>query len=115
MSMEELFQNKVIRPVIKELHKILLLALAAYLQNKNVKFEQKAESEKMDYLSSAISKDIAFRNMLTGMVAGNLSDDEFSTYLSLNSSDINKRILCILTERFRSSHEEITLLLNKPL
>jgi hypothetical protein len=55
----------------------------------------------MDYIESAIHKDMKFRNILKGLILGQFTLEEYQIY-TLDSSAINKRILSMIKERLKS-------------
>ena len=57
--------------------------------------------KKMQYIDNAIQRDIKFRNLLKGMVIGMFTLSELKDYIQ-NSSNLNKRMMNLLTERLKS-------------
>lgn len=110
MSSEEQFQNKTLRPVIKLQHYLLIEAFKNYIKkHKNVFYEMSLEKRFL-YVENTIQKDIKFRNSLKGMIIGQFTIDEYTTYIE-NSSKLNKRMMNIVKERIQDS---IQLLENVP-
>jgi hypothetical protein len=102
MSSEEKFQNQTLRPVIKLQHELLVEAFRNYIQkHKNVFLEISLE-KRMLYIENAIQKDIKFRNSLKGMVIGQFTIEEYTTYIK-NSSALNKRMMNMVRERLQNS------------
>ena len=99
MSSDERFQNTTIRPIIKLQHDLLIEVFKNYVaKHKNVFYELSLQKQ-LDYLENAIHKDMKFRNSVKGMVIGQFTVEEFNIYIQ-NSSDLNKRIMNIVKERF---------------
>lgn len=113
MSVDECFQNKTMRPVVKLQHDLLLAAFRNYIaKHKNVFYDLNVE-KKMDYIENAIHKDMKFRNSLKGMIIGQFTLDEFEIYIQ-NSSALNKRMMDIVKERLKDNllyFERVNLLL----
>ncbi|SHI74283.1 hypothetical protein SAMN04488096_10471 [Mesonia phycicola] len=110
MSSEEQFQNKTLRPVIKLQHYLLIEAFKNYIKkHKNIFYEMSLEKRFL-YVENTIQKDIKFRNSLKGMIIGQFTIDEYTTYIE-NSSKLNKRMMNIVKERIQDS---IQLLENVP-
>jgi len=102
MSSEENFQNQTLRPVIKLQHELLVEAFRNYIQkHKNVFLEISLE-KRMRYIENAIQKDIKFRNSLKGMIIGQFTIEEYTTYIK-NSSALNKRMMNMVIERLQNS------------
>lgn len=94
---EECFQNRTLRPVIRLQRDLLLAAFRNYIQkHKNVFYDLSIE-KRMDYVENAINKDMKFRNSLKGMVIGQFTLDEYTTYIQ-NSSALNKRMMGLVKE-----------------
>jgi hypothetical protein len=53
------------------------------------------------YIEKATTSDIAFRNQLIGVIVGLFSVEEYLEYAK-NSSNLNKRIITMLIERWKS-------------
>ncbi|WP_162342151.1 glyoxalase [Cyclobacterium salsum] len=106
MSEEEVFQNAVIRPVIKMLHDLLLAYFKHYLVTKKIDFSRLPEREQTGFIENAFNKDTAFRHESRGMVIGHLSPEEYLCYSTMQH-EINRRINTILKERINSNRESL--------
>ena len=103
----EKFQNEVIRPVIKMQHELLISSLKNYLQKRKVDFSILPDKKKRSKISSIYKTDNNYKNMTLGFVIGQFSMGEF-TFYSENSSEINKRILQITSQRIKDSISEVS-------
>ncbi len=103
----EKFQNEVIRPVIKMQHELLIGSLKNYLQKRKVDFSVLPDKKKRSKISSIYKTDNNYKNMTLGFVIGQFSMDEFKFYAD-NSSEINKRILQITSQRIKDSISEVS-------
>lgn len=106
MSEEEVFQNGVVRPVIKMLHGLLLAYFRHYIVVEKIDFSRLSEKEQTDFIESAFNKDMAFRSELRGMVIGHFSTEEYLLYSGMQR-EINRRINTILKERLSSNRESL--------
>lgn len=100
-SLEEDFQNKTLRPIIKMQHDLLVAYFKAYLIVKKCKFGTLSNLKQRDYVTAAFKKDSAFKLELRGLIIGHFTTDEFVIY-SKNKSDFNKRILAMIQQRITS-------------
>ncbi len=101
ISTEEFFQNNTLRPILKFQNDLLIELFINYAhKNKNVFFELSQE-KKCTYIEKVTISDTAFRNQLLGIVIGLFSTEEYFEYIK-NSSNLNKRIINMLIERWRS-------------
>lgn len=100
-SSEELFQNEVLRPILKLQNDLFVMSLSNYIVKNKIDFYSKTVEKKLSIIENAIQKDIKFRNALKGMVIGLFTIDEYSLYIK-NSSNLNKRMMLMLIERLKS-------------
>jgi len=97
MSTEERFQNLVLRPIIK-LQKLLFVEVFInYVKKHKSVFYELSIDKRADYIENAIHKDMKFRNSIKGMIIGLFTIEEYKLYI-LNSSALNKRMMCIVRE-----------------
>ena len=113
-SSEELFQNEVLRPILKLQNDLFMMSLSNYIVKNKIDFYSKTVEKKLSIIENAIQKDIKFRNALKGMVIGLLTIDEYSLYIK-NSSNLNKRMMLMLIERLKNQVQlfENEAILNK--
>lgn len=100
-SSEEKFQNQTLRPILKIQNDLLLLVFKNYITKQKVDFAALSPEKKMQFIENAIQRDIKFRNSLKGMVIGFFTLSEYETYIQ-NSSNLNKRMMNLLIERYKS-------------
>lgn len=101
MSSQEFFQNNTLRPILKLQNDLILALFRHYVEKHKGVFYELSPERKMDYIESAIHKDMKFRNILKGLVLGQFTLEEYRVY-SADSSAINKRILSMIKERLKS-------------
>jgi hypothetical protein len=102
MSVDELFQNKTLRPIIKLQHDLFIAVFKNYsVKHKNV-FSELSLQKQLDYIDNAIHKDMKFRNSIKGMIIGQFTVEEYALYIQ-NSSALNKRMMNIVKERLIDS------------
>lgn len=101
MSEQEHFQNETLRPILKLQNDLILDLFRHYVEKHKGVFYEISPERKMDYIESAIHKDMKFRNILKGLVLGQFTLEEYRAY-SKDSSAINKRILSMIKERLKS-------------
>ncbi|MBF6640769.1 glyoxalase [Flavobacterium sp. J49] len=107
-SLEEVFQNKTLRPILKLQNDLFIQVFINYaLKQKNVFFSLTPE-KKMAYIENVIQRDIKFRNSLKGMVIAFFTLEEYAEYIQ-NSSNLNKRMMNMLIERLKSQIQLIEI------
>ncbi len=100
-SSEERFQNQTLRPILKLQNDLFIEVFRNYAVKQKGVFFTLSPEKKMQYIETAIQRDIKFRNSLKGMVIGMFTLDEYQNYI-LNSSNLNKRMMNLLIERLKS-------------
>lgn len=102
MSLEEQFQNKTLRPVIKLQNELFIEVFKNYIKKHKNSFHEYTVEKKLSFIENAIQRDIKFRNSLKGIVMGQFTVEEYLLYIE-NSSALNKRMMNILKERMFSN------------
>ncbi|NKI24988.1 glyoxalase [Arenibacter sp. 6A1] len=100
MSIEEQFQNKTLRPVLKMQNSLLLVVFKNYIEKHKNRYYELNLSKRMLYIENAIQKDIKFRNSLKGIIIGQFTTEEYALYTK-SSSALNKRMMQMVTERIK--------------
>ena len=104
----EHFQNTVIRPIIKNLHTLLIIHLTHFIKTKNKDFSSLKVEKQMDYINSILAKENTYKQELKGMVIGNFTLEELQHYLP-HSKELGKRIITIINQRFIDSIKELNM------
>lgn len=99
---EELFQNMVLRPLIKMQHDVLILRVKSYFTSKRVMFHVMDKHKRTLAIEKAFLSDNAFKKEIQGMITGQLTPDEFKMYLKWERS-MNKRIVQMVRNRMIDS------------
>ena len=100
-SSEEYFQNQTLRPILKLQNELFIEIYKNYIQKSKVNFETFTTENKLQFIEKSVQNDMKFRSLLNGIVIGLFTTDEFLKY-SNNASNLNKRIMTMLIERFKS-------------
>jgi hypothetical protein len=106
-SGEEIFQNKTLRPILKLQNDLFIESFLNYVNKYKNDFYTLSTEKKLTFIENAIHKDIKFRNALKGMVIALFTIEEFREY-TLNSSNLNKRMMNILIERLKDQVQILT-------
>jgi hypothetical protein len=102
----EVFQNDILRPIIKQLHALLLAHFSNLLLKKKGQYFKTAEDQKANYIHSIFQKELQYKAELKGIIIGNFTEKEFEHY-SMISSQIDKRIYSIVEERILTNQQEL--------
>lgn len=97
----ELFQNKVLRPIIKMQYDLLTACFKSYLISKKIKFDELNAIKKIDCIGLAFSKDQIFKADIRGLIIGQFNLSEYGIYLN-HKSEFNRRILNMIRQRIES-------------
>lgn len=99
-SSDELFQNQVLRPILKLQNDLFIASFINHLGKNRIDFNAFSVEKKLAAIENAIQKDIKFRNALKGMIIALFTSDEYARYIQ-NSSSLNKRMMGMLIERLK--------------
>ena len=99
---EELFQNMVLRPVIKMQHDVLILRVKNYFTSKRVMFNVMDKKKRALAIEQAFLGDNAFKKEIQGMILGQLDTSEYQLYLNYERT-MNKRIIQMVRNRMLDS------------
>lgn len=100
-SAEEVFQNQVLRPILKLQNELILAMFQNYLKQNKIDFDHLSVAHKLLSLENAIQKDMKFKHELKGIILGIFTLEEYQFYV-LNAANLNKRIMTMLIERIKS-------------
>ena len=99
---KELFQNEVLRPILKMQHDITLNLFRNHIDNLGIVWKDLKKSKKNQCVKNQLSKNIQFKNLVIGIVVGQFNELEMNKYLSF-SREYNKRILQMTIQRIVST------------
>tara|TARA_R100001369_G_scaffold20091_1_gene36802 strand:- start:308040 stop:308447 length:408 start_codon:yes stop_codon:yes gene_type:complete len=102
MSLDEQFQNKTLRPVVKLQNELLVEVFKNYIKKYKNGYYSFSVEKKLSFIENAIQRDIKFRNSLKGIIIGQFTVAEYLIYID-NSSALNKRMMNIVKERMFSN------------
>jgi hypothetical protein len=105
---DEVFQNEVLRPILKLQNNIFITAFIDYSLKNKINFNDFSTDKKLATIENIIQKDIKFRNTLKGMIVGLFTSDEYLLYTK-NETNLNKRMMTMLIERLKSQVQLLEL------
>ena len=94
----EIFQNTVLRPILKLQNDALIRLFLFDLKNKKKDFNQYNNLEKQKSIDTHFKSNTALKQQLLGVIIGLFTKVEFEVYQK-DSSKINKRIFSMLKKR----------------
>ena len=106
-TLEEQFQNKTLRPILKFQNPLLLKMFHQYILQRKGKFYQLSPEKKEEYIQTNIRNDLKFRNLMAGIIIGQFTLEEFEVYQS-NKSELNRRIISLVIQRLQNQSHEFT-------
>ena len=110
-SQEEVFQNKIIRPILKFQNDLILKIFIEYCIKQKSVFFKLSINKKLEYIEHSLQRDMKFREFYKGIVIGLFNAESFEEY-SKNSSNLNRRIITMLIERLKSQIQLLELVEN---
>ena len=99
----ERFQNEVIRPIIKMQNNLLTVFFKNYLRTRKIEFDRFKSEDQENKVKTILTKDINFKNILTGSIVGHFDENEIKIYLK-SASELNKRIIQIVVQRLQENY-----------
>lgn len=104
-TFEELFQNEVLRPILKLQNELLIATFRNYILRNKIDFANFSLAKKIEVIENAIHKDTKIQNVLKGIIIGLFTAEEYSNYTTAYSS-LNKRMMSMLIERLKNQVAE---------
>jgi hypothetical protein len=101
LSIEEEFQNKTLRPILKLQNDLIIQVFKNYLNQNRIHFDTLSLDKKMNTIENAIAKDSPLQNTYKGLIIAFFTLEEYQIYSTV-SSGLNKRIRSMLMERLQS-------------
>ena len=98
----ELFQNEVLRPILKMQHDIILKTFHNHIKKSSIKWTQLNQIKKVKCVNDQLSKNLQIKHLIIGLIVGHLNDLEINQYLS-NTKEYNKRIIQMAKQRIQST------------
>ena len=100
-SIEEEFQNEVLRPIIKLQNDLIFICFEYFLKLNKVKFSELNTSEKAGLIQKLFKVDMRLKSELRSLIIGLFTFQEYKDYLN-HASKMNKRINSIIQKRVES-------------
>jgi hypothetical protein len=97
-SEAEIFQNMVLRPIIKMQSDLLMAHIQARITSMKIDWNRLKPMQKKEALNTLLTKDQGFKNEIIGMVIGHFSLEEYQEYKSIQK-ELNRRITQIVLNR----------------
>ena len=94
------FQNATLRPILKLQNELLLQMFKHYLEKLKGSFFQLSPDKQLDFISNSIRSDLRFRNMLTGVIIGHFTKNEWDVFAK-QEQEITRRIADLLIQRLK--------------
>jgi hypothetical protein len=108
-TVEEQFQNNVLRPIIKMQHALLIAHFRAYVSQKKFNYAALPVNKQIEFIENFVQSDLGFRSELRGLVIGQFTVSEYNEYIT-KKGEINKRIINIIQQRILSNLAELNTL-----
>ena len=102
ISVEEKFQNEVLRPIIKLQNELILSCFEYYLRRVKVDIQKFNDVQKTDFIEKSFKRDAQLKAALRSLIIGLFTLEEYKDYLNM-TSQLNKRINSIIQKRVSSA------------
>ncbi len=106
VSVNETFQNEVLRPILKFQNDILIQYFEHFIIESKIDFHLIKHHLKITQIHNLFKTNIQFKQFYVGLVVGLFTKENFMFYTE-NKKEVNKRIIAMLIERLCSQIESI--------
>ena len=101
VSVAERFQNTTLRQICKLQHDLLEQIFKNYIVKRKNAYFKLGDQQRLDYIKHAVDKDLRFRGLLVGLIAGHFTLEEWEIYLS-DENEHRKRLTNLVVQRLQS-------------
>lgn len=102
MTLEEQFQNRTLRPILKMQHDLIVRMIEMYIKKKKNVYHNLTAEKKADYIKNNLLADRVIAHELRGLILGMFTLSEMDFYLQYRLA-LHKRIHNLLYERIKSA------------
>jgi len=102
-SVDEDFQNRTLRPILKLQHSTILQVFTFFTEKKKKNINSYTKEELNNYISLITKNNTVLRNQLLGLIIGQFTLKEFDSYKE-NAAEFNKRIIHMICQRINDSY-----------
>lgn len=92
----EIFQNEVLRPLIKNKNDFFIAYFDHYMATQNIRFENPEDAR--NKIENCLKTENSIKNILIGSIVSNF-DSSHIDYFFKNKQEISKRIINIISKR----------------
>ena len=101
ISVEEKFQNEVLRPIIKLQNDLIASCFNHYLKRKKIDFRNLTTDQIRNVIHKSFKSDTQLKADFRSLIIGLLTLEEYQQYLTI-SVQLNRRISSMIQERVTS-------------
>lgn len=105
-SIQEQFQNKTLRPILKQQNEVLLRSFRQYVVKHKNAFRKLSGKEQETYVRNAVRQDHNFRQFLKGTIVGFFTESEWNIFIE-KENELNKRMINLIEQRLISQLQNI--------
>jgi hypothetical protein len=105
ISLEEKFQNEVLRPIIKLQNDLVLICFEHYLKRKKVELKKFTDDQIAALIHKLFRSDTQLKSDLRSLIIGLFTVEEYREYLII-SAQLNRRINSMIQERVGSFYTQ---------
>ena len=98
----ELFQNKVLRPILKMQHDLILCVFNEHIHKLSIQWKGLMKGKQLECVDNQLTQNVQLKNTIIGVIIGQLNESEIEQYF-INSRDYNKRIIRMSIQRIQST------------
>jgi hypothetical protein len=107
-SLEEQFQNNVLRPILKLQHPLLLAIFKHGIEKHHKTYQNLPKNERLLLIASFIKHDHKMRQLLAGTVIGHFTIEEYLIFQQYESG-LMRRLISLMVQRLQSVDGELLI------
>jgi hypothetical protein len=105
-SVEEQFQNNVLRPILKLQHPLLVAIFKHSIEKHHKTYQNLPKNERFLLIASFIKHDHKMRQSLAGTVMGHFTMEEYLIFQQ-NEAGLMRRLISLMVQRIQSADGEL--------
>ena len=103
---DEIFQNQTLRPILKMQHALLMAVFRHAIRKRYESFLKMPLPNRLEVISNSIRSDLRLRNLMTGLVIGQFTLDEYEDFIT-GEAEHSRRLADLLVQRIQSDEASI--------
>jgi hypothetical protein len=100
VNKEELFQNEILRPILKFQNDLLLEMYTVHINKHQHLFYSLTIPQRLSFIKESFQKDQLLKNLFLGVILGLMTQEEYQTYCT-HEKELKRRLSAMLIQRLQ--------------